>query len=39
MKTYFEDGKVKLYHGNVMEVLTSMESGSVQTCITSPPYW
>ncbi len=25
--------------GNALEVLTNMESGSVQCCVTSPPYW
>lgn len=25
--------------GDALEVLTSMESESCQTCITSPPYW
>ena len=28
-----------LYTGHSLDILKSMESESVQTCITSPPYW
>lgn len=30
---------VRLYHGNVIDVLKKLPSKSVQCCITSPPYW
>lgn len=29
----------KIYHGPAMEVLRTLESESVQTCVTSPPYY
>ncbi len=29
----------KILQGDTLEVLRSMEAGSVQCCITSPPYW
>ena len=29
----------KLMHGDCLELLKTMESESIQTCITSPPYW
>ena len=28
-----------LHHGDCREVLAGMEAGSVQCCVTSPPYW
>jgi hypothetical protein len=31
--------EIRLYHGDVVEVLGSMEAGSVSCVITSPPYW
>lgn len=30
---------VKLYHGDVIDVLGRLPSRSVHCCITSPPYW
>ena len=30
---------VQIYCGDAREVLRSMEAGSVQCCVTSPPYW
>lgn len=36
---YLDDGDVRLYHGDVLDVLSEMPSESVQTCVTSPPYW
>ena len=36
---YLDDGDVRLYLGDVTEVLREMDEGSVQTCVTSPPYW
>jgi DNA modification methylase len=29
----------RVIHGDVLESLRAMEAGSVQTCVTSPPYW
>jgi DNA modification methylase len=39
MTPWLDDGDVKLYHGDVLEVLRQLKPGSVQTCVTSPPYW
>jgi DNA modification methylase len=36
---YLDDGDVRLYHGDVVDVLREMPDESVQTCVTSPPYW
>jgi DNA modification methylase len=36
---YLDDGDVRLYQGDVLDVLREMDEGSVQTCVTSPPYW
>lgn len=30
---------MNLHHGHVLDVLATLEPGSVQTCCTSPPYW
>jgi len=35
----YEIGRGILYNGDVLEVLRRLDSGIVQTCITSPPYW
>jgi len=36
---YLDDGDVRLYLGDVVDVLREMDAESVQTCVTSPPYW
>jgi DNA modification methylase len=36
---YYDDGRAVLYVGHVLDVLAGLEAGTVQTCITSPPYW
>ncbi len=36
---YLDDGDVRLYQGDVIDVLREMDAESVQTCVTSPPYW
>ena len=37
---YYSDGQgIVLYHGDAWKVLGELEAESVQTCITSPPYW
>jgi len=39
MNTYWRSSDGEIYHGNVLEVLKSMASESVQCVVTSPPYW
>ena len=39
MTPYFETENGKLYHGDVLSVLSQLPDGSVQMCVTSPPYW
>ena len=29
----------KLIHGDCLEVMRGMDAGSIQMCVTSPPYW
>jgi DNA modification methylase len=36
---WLDDGDVKLFHGDAAEVLAQLPAASVQTCVTSPPYW
>lgn len=36
---WLDDGDVRLYLGDCVEVMRGMDAGSVQTCVTSPPYW
>ena len=31
--------KARIIVGDCLEVLKGMGAGSVQTCVTSPPYW
>jgi len=35
----FENDAGTLYQGDVLETLGQMEDGSIQCCVTSPPYW
>jgi DNA modification methylase len=30
---------VTLYHGDCLDILKTLDAGSVQTCVTSPPYY
>jgi DNA modification methylase len=39
MSLYFEDKEIKIYCGDVIEVLSKIENNSIQCCVTSPPYW
>lgn len=39
MKPYYEHAGITIYHGDCREVLPSLEGGSVNCCVTSPPYW
>lgn len=36
---YYNYAGIQIYHGDVLEVLKSMEAESIQCCVTSPPYW
>jgi DNA modification methylase len=36
---YYDDGRAVLYVGHVLDVLAQMPAGSIQTVVTSPPYW
>lgn len=39
MSLYHEDASVRLYVGDARAVLAGLPDGSVQCCVTSPPYW
>jgi len=39
MKPYWQADGVTLYNSSAVEALDSMAAGSVQTVVTSPPYW
>jgi site-specific DNA-methyltransferase (cytosine-N4-specific) len=36
---YYEEDDVRLYHGDALSCLTSVPAVSVQTCVTSPPFF
>jgi DNA modification methylase len=36
---WLADADVALYHGEVEQVLAELPERSIQTCVTSPPYW
>lgn len=38
MKPYYSDESVTLYHGDCMEVLPGLPSGTVHMVCTDPPY-
>lgn len=39
MEPYYNYSGIKIYFGNALEVLKSMEAESAQCCVTSPPYF
>lgn len=39
MNPYYTDEQVTLHHGDALEVLRSLPAGSVDCCVTSPPYY
>lgn len=39
MKPYYDDDLVTLFHGDALQVAESLPSASVQTIVTSPPYF
>lgn len=38
-KVYYEEPGIVLLHGDCLEILPMLASGSIQCCVTSPPYW
>lgn len=38
MSIYYSDEHVTLYHGDALEVLPDLPAGSVDLCVTDPPY-
>jgi len=36
---HYADDQVTLHHGDALEVLRTLPSGSVNSCVTSPPYF
>jgi len=39
MESYYTDDTCNIYHGDVRDCLRALPDGSVQCCVTSPPYW
>lgn len=39
MSTYYADDAVTLHHGDALDVLRTLDAGSVDCCVTSPPYF
>lgn len=39
MSIYYQDETVTLYHGDAAEVAATLPAGSIQTVVTSPPYF
>lgn len=39
IEPYYNEDGVRIFCGDCREVLKSLESGTVQCCVTSPPYW
>lgn len=39
MKPYYTDDSVTLWHGDALAVLRELPDGSVDCCVTSPPYF
>ena len=39
MSAGYDDGRVALHHGHVLDVLRAMPEASVHCVVTSPPYW
>lgn len=36
---FYDDGDVRLFHGNALDVLTELDDASVDCVVTSPPYF
>ena len=39
MNPYYADNWVTVYNGDARMILEKLSDDSVQTCVTSPPYW
>jgi DNA modification methylase len=39
MTPYYSEQGIYIYNGDCRTVLATLDPGSVQTCVTSPPYW
>lgn len=39
MSLHMDDGDLRLHVGDALEVLRTLPAGSVDSCVTSPPYW
>lgn len=39
MTPFVQDPDLTIWNGDALTVLRELESGSVQCCVTSPPYW
>lgn len=39
MTPYYQDESTTIYVGNCLKVIPSIPDGSVNCCVTSPPYW
>jgi len=39
VNTYYQDDLVTLYHGDALDVVTTLPSGSIDCVVTSPPYY
>lgn len=39
MSVYYQDGTITLHHGHALDVLAGLPAGSVDCCVTSPPYY
>ena len=39
MSIYYQDDHVTLYHGDSIEQLRTLDAGSVDCIVTSPPYY
>ncbi len=39
MSLYVDDGDLRIHVGDVLDVLRALPDGSVDACVTSPPYW
>lgn len=39
MTLYYSDDQLELHHGDALDVLRTLPDGSVNSCVTSPPYF
>jgi DNA modification methylase len=39
LRPHHDRGGITIYHGDCREILPTLPERSVQTCVTSPPYW